>query len=76
MVEQSAFDLDPTKVYPQILCPYIPTDDAMYRFKWALTIAYNYYLINSDEYHFEDSPESSKVQLLMKTETETTQNPE
>ena len=48
----------------------------MYRFKWALTIAYNYYLINSDEYHFKDSPESSKVQLLMKTETETTQNPE
>lgn len=33
-------------------------------------------MINADEYHFGDSAEDFKIPLLIKTETETTINPE
>lgn len=33
-------------------------------------------MINADEYHFGDSAENTKIPMLIKTETETTVNPE
>jgi len=64
VIEYNEFDINPVDQI-LVLCPYIFSDDNMFRFKWSNTIAYNYHLINANEYSFSPSDESNNKLLLV-----------